>query len=230
VRGIPHPAVHMGAALWRYASSKPPFRCWPSVASLAEYMGVSETRVRELLQDLRLAEWVNADRRAGGRRLTNMYELVQGQPVWPTSATVQRRPSRQPPLKAQPSDERAVVDLFQSSDEPAVGGFGRPPVEAEYRPPVEALASTVPTARSTVGEPRNPAMNLSDVAAASVPIGSSVPGLERVAVSKHRHSADARAVDDADATRQDEPRPNPSRAADVRELADRLAHARGIPT
>lgn len=221
VAGIPHPAVHMGVALWRFASSKPPFRCWPSVASLAQYMGVSETRAHELLQDLRLAGWVSVDRRAGGRRLTNMYELVRGNAVWPTAATVQRRASRQPARRS--SDEPEVADLFRSSDEPEVETTRRPPVEAVRRPPVEAMAPAVPTSRSTGPEPRNPPENPSDAVAGPAPNVSPVRGLEDVPeIAWHRHSADARDGDDADAIRHD--------TSPVVELVGRLAEAQRIPS
>lgn len=112
--------------------------------------------------------------------------------------------------------ERGAPDAGESQDEtPARGGgesLDETPSSCAEKPPHPVQETPSPRApRPDHDQTNRPEKVMAEIA-------------------WHRHSADARDGDDADATRQEDPMPNPSRAADVRELAGKLAHARGIPT
>jgi hypothetical protein len=202
--GVPPADIHLAVLLTVYAASRPPFdRCRPSIQTLADDAGTTRSKVSERLRDFRLNGWLAVVHQGGGRKSTTEYQLTQGAPGW-------RRYPYQKRLSV-PTTGTVEADVYSPPDGDSrrrhqSPSGGRAPSPSGGRAPSPSGGQEPCTEPGTE------------------------PGMSMAESSKHRPVSTARPSDDADATRQDEPRPNPSRAADVREIANRLAHARGIPT
>jgi len=115
------------------------FRAWPSVATIASRVGISDRRVRDRLRALEADGWITAESLGGGRHRTTTYVVnvgrfgTPGNPDETRTVRPGKKPGRNPDVVTQNPDVASLnpdVASAERLERLGTGGAARAGVEA----------------------------------------------------------------------------------------------------